>query len=160
MDYGEGGENPYLSGDYGGGATMSDETAELVDAEVRKIVSQCLEDTRRILRENRDKVEHLVAALLAVVVTVILLVWLLRLDKGEWLKGLSLGLLIGGAIGNLADRIRLGYVVDFIDWHYGGWHWPAFNIADAAITCGIILLLLDAFFEAKREKQAKAAEEH
>ena len=98
--------------------------------------------------------------LLAVVVTVILLVWLLRLDKGEWLKGLSLGLLIGGAIGNLADRIRLGYVVDFIDWHYGGWHWPAFNIADAAITCGIILLLLDAFFEAKREKQAKAAEEH
>jgi signal peptidase II len=51
---------------------------------------------------------------------------------------------LGGAIGNLADRIQLGYVVDFIDVHFRGWHYPAFNVADSAITCGVILLLLDA----------------
>jgi signal peptidase II len=50
---------------------------------------------------------------------------------------------LGGAIGNLGDRVRLGYVVDFIDVHFSGWHYPAFNVADSAITCGVILLLLD-----------------
>jgi signal peptidase II len=77
-------------------------------------------------------------------VTLVLFVWLVRLPRGEWRTGLALGLIIGGAVGNLVDRVRLGYVVDFIDVHYGGWHWPAFNIADSAITCGVILLLLDA----------------
>jgi signal peptidase II len=57
-----------------------------------------------------------------------------------------LGLIIGGAVGNLIDRIELGYVVDFIDVHYQGWHWPAFNVADSAITCGVILLLIDGLF--------------
>ncbi|WP_224784714.1 signal peptidase II [Marinihelvus fidelis] len=87
---------------------------------------------------------------LAVVITVVLLVWMLRLQRGEWRLGLALGLVMGGAIGNLVDRVRLGYVVDFIDVHVAGWHWPAFNLADSAITCGIIILLLDAFFS--REK--------
>lgn len=82
---------------------------------------------------------------LAFVVTVVLMVWLFRLRKGEWQLGLALGLVIGGAVGNLLDRVRLGYVVDFIDVHVGGWHWPAFNLADSAITCGIIFLLWDAF---------------
>ena len=82
--------------------------------------------------------------ILASAVTVILLVWLFRLQHGEWRTGLSLGLIIGGALGNLIDRVQLGYVVDFIDVHYAGHHWPAFNIADSAITCGIVLMLLDA----------------
>jgi signal peptidase II len=82
--------------------------------------------------------------ILASVVTVVLLVWLFRLERGDWRTGLSLGLIIGGALGNLIDRIQLGYVVDFIDVHYGGHHWPAFNIADSAISCGIVLMLLDA----------------
>jgi len=52
----------------------------------------------------------------------------------------------GGAVGNLVDRINHGYVVDFIDVYYGDWHWPAFNLADSAITCGVILLILDGLF--------------
>lgn len=86
---------------------------------------------------------------LAAIITVVLLVWLIRLQRGEWRVGLALGLVLGGAIGNLVDRIRLGYVVDFIDVHVAGWHWPAFNIADSAITCGIILLIWDALVTRK-----------
>ena len=81
---------------------------------------------------------------LAAVVSLVLIVWVLRLPRREWLTGLALSLVIGGAIGNLVDRIQLGYVVDFIDVHYAGWHWPAFNVADSAITCGVALLLLQA----------------
>jgi len=80
---------------------------------------------------------------LALVVTAVLLVWLLRLPATEKLTAAALALIIGGAIGNLADRIKHGYVVDFIDVYYRDWHWPAFNLADSAITCGVILLLLD-----------------
>jgi signal peptidase II len=76
-------------------------------------------------------------------VSVVLLVWLLRLPRAEWITGLGLALILGGAIGNLVDRIQLGYVVDFIDVFYKDWHYPAFNVADSAITCGVILLLLD-----------------
>ena len=81
---------------------------------------------------------------LSSVVSLVLLVWLLRLPRREWVTALGLALVLGGAIGNLIDRIQLGYVVDFIDVHFGGWHYPAFNVADSAITCGVILLLLDA----------------
>lgn len=82
--------------------------------------------------------------ILASGVTVVLLIWLFRLKENEWRTGLSLALIIGGAVGNLIDRIQLGYVVDFIDVFYKDYHWPAFNVADSAITGGIILLLLDA----------------
>lgn len=81
---------------------------------------------------------------LASAVSLVLLVWLLRLPRREWVTGLGLALVLGGAIGNLIDRIQLGYVVDFVDVHFFGWHYPAFNVADSAITCGVILLLLDA----------------
>ena len=56
---------------------------------------------------------------------------------------MALALVIGGAVGNVIDRIRFGAVVDFLDFHVAGWHWPAFNIADSAITIGVILLILD-----------------
>jgi signal peptidase II len=81
---------------------------------------------------------------LASAVSLFLVVWLLRLPRREWVTGLGLALVLGGAVGNLMDRIQLGYVVDFIDVHFRGWHYPAFNVADSAITCGVILLLLDA----------------
>ena len=87
---------------------------------------------------------------LASVVSVVLLVWLLRLPRQEWVTGLGLALVLGGAIGNLVDRIQLGYVVDFIDVHVAGWHYPAFNVADSAITCGVVLLLLDALVLSRR----------
>lgn len=92
--------------------------------------------------------------ILASGVSLALLVWLLRLPRNEWLTGLGLSLILGGAIGNLVDRIQLGYVVDFIDVYYKNWHYPAFNVADSAITCGVILLLLDVLLISRR----KAAE--
>lgn len=91
--------------------------------------------------------------ILASSVSIVLLVWLVRLPRREWVTGLGLALVLGGAIGNLVDRIRLGYVVDFIDFHIGGWHYPAFNVADSAITCGVILLLLDALLLSLRSKK-------
>ena len=91
---------------------------------------------------------------LASVVTVVLIVWLLRLPSEEKLTAAALGLIIGGAIGNLVDRINNGYVVDFIDVYYRDWHWPAFNLADSAITCGVILLLLNGLFLSISEKRS------
>jgi len=63
----------------------------------------------------------------------------------------SFSLIAGGAIGNLVDRIRFGEVVDFIDWYYRSWHWPTFNIADSAITVGVLLLVVDMLFTSKQE---------
>ena len=63
--------------------------------------------------------------------------------RGEALFEIGLALVLGGALGNLTDRFRFGYVVDFIDFHYQGWHWPAFNLADTVITLGVIVLLID-----------------
>ncbi|HEC06183.1 MAG TPA: lipoprotein signal peptidase [Thiolapillus brandeum] len=74
-----------------------------------------------------------------------LLVWLLRLKASERLTGLALALILGGALGNLVDRLRLGKVTDFLDFHWQGWHWPAFNLADSAITLGVMLMLLVSF---------------
>ena len=89
---------------------------------------------------------------LASVVTVVLVVWLLRLAAKEKLTAAALSLVIGGAVGNLVDRIMNGYVVDFIDVYYRTHHWPAFNLADSAITCGVILLLVDGMFFASAAK--------
>ena len=80
---------------------------------------------------------------LAVAVLVWLLVWLWR-AQGR-LVAAALGLIIGGAIGNIIDRYRFGAVFDFLDFHVFGWHWPAFNVADSAIVVGVCLLLLDGF---------------
>jgi len=92
---------------------------------------------------------------LASVVSLGLIIWVLRLPRREWLTGLALSLVIGGALGNLSDRVQLGYVVDFVDVHYLGWHWPAFNVADSAITTGVILLLFDALRQALRERRTR-----
>lgn len=88
---------------------------------------------------------------LAFVVTTILVVWLKRTERGDWRTALPLGLVVGGAIGNVIDRIRLGHVVDFIDVHYAGWAWPAFNVADSAISVGAVLLLIFGLFGSKSE---------
>ncbi len=92
---------------------------------------------------------------LAVLVSVVLLVWLLRLKTGERRTALALSLILGGAVGNLVDRVIYGYVIDFIDVYYGSWHWPIFNIADSAITVGAGLLLLDALFGEHRGTEDK-----
>lgn len=79
----------------------------------------------------------------AAVVSVVLAVWIARLPDHKRLESAALALVLGGAIGNLIDRVQLGYVVDFISLHYRNYYWPAFNIADAAICVGVALLLLD-----------------
>jgi signal peptidase II len=81
---------------------------------------------------------------LAIIVSSVLVVWLYRLPDGRRWFACALSLILGGALGNLWDRLSLGYVVDFIDVYYGPWHWPAFNVADSAITVGAVMLLLDA----------------
>jgi Lipoprotein signal peptidase len=80
---------------------------------------------------------------------------LLARHAGDKLFCLSLALILGGAIGNVLDRIALGYVVDFLDFYVGGWHWPAFNLADSAITAGAVLLIVDSF--RPRARRAGAA---
>jgi len=72
------------------------------------------------------------------------LVWWLGKLKGNWLR-VAAGLIIGGACGNILDRLRYGAVADFIDVHITGFHWPTFNLADAAICIGVIMWLIDAF---------------
>ena len=84
--------------------------------------------------------------LLAIVVTTVLVVWLARLRPTERMVGIALGLIIGGAVGNLIDRLLFGHVIDFIDAYYRDWHWPAFNLADSAIFIGVVLMLIDAFW--------------
>ena len=71
------------------------------------------------------------------------IVWLLRQHAGQKLFSFALALLLGGAIGNVVDRLRHGYVVDFLDFHWAGWHFPAFNVADSAITVGAACLIWD-----------------
>ncbi len=87
----------------------------------------------------------------ALLVSVVLLVWLLRVRVGKGIEAAGLALILGGALGNLYDRVAYGYVVDFIDVYYQQWHWPAFNIADSAITLGVGLLLVDALLLARKE---------
>ena len=74
----------------------------------------------------------------------VLLVYLLRRGGSRWFC-LGLALILGGALGNLYDRLAIGQVVDFLLFHYGGWAWPAFNVADSAITCGAFALIVDSF---------------
>ena len=81
-----------------------------------------------------------------------LIIYLLRKHATDQLFCLALSLILGGALGNLWDRVTLGHVVDFLDFHVAGYHWPAFNIADSAIFLGAALLILDSFLH----KEAKA----
>ena len=81
---------------------------------------------------------------LALGISAFLLNWLRQLDR--WLPALAIGMVIGGAIGNVIDRVRFGAVADFLDFHVLGYHWPAFNIADSGITVGVVILVLDQLF--------------
>ena len=84
-------------------------------------------------------------SLVAMAISVVLVVWLYRMPREQRLLALSLGLILGGALGNLWDRLVLGYVVDFISVHYEQHYFPAFNVADSAISVGAVFMLLDSF---------------
>jgi len=92
--------------------------------------------------------------LLAIVIILVLVTWLRRLPAGQVRTAWSLSLILGGAAGNLIDRVVYGHVIDFIDVYYGSWHWPTFNVADSAITVGAGLLLLDAFLGSREDRPA------
>lgn len=92
---------------------------------------------------------------IAVGVSVMLLVWLARLGRDKWLEAVALALILGGALGNLYDRIVHGHVVDFILVHWQQtWFFPAFNIADSAITIGAVMLIADMFWPNRPEGRA------
>jgi len=88
--------------------------------------------------------------ILTVVVSIALIVWIARCWKSERLLAFSLALVLGGAIGNLIDRALYGHVIDFIQWHYGGYYFPTFNVADMAISVGAALMLICSFFDVKQ----------
>ena len=82
------------------------------------------------------------------------IVWLLRSEEGKGRLGATgLGLVLGGALGNLVDRVRTGLVVDFLDFHVGEWHWPAFNVADMGISCGVCLLIISMYATGRRRSR-------
>ena len=89
---------------------------------------------------------------IALGVSVALVIWLRGTERKDWRNAAPLALIIGGAIGNVIDRLRLGYVIDFIDVYYGQWHWPAFNIADSAISVGAVGLILISLFQSPPNK--------
>ncbi len=91
-------------------------------------------------------------AALAIIMSTIMTIWLTKLKGNETLLAVALSLILGGAIGNLIDRLAYGYVIDFLDVYYGTYHWPAFNIADSAITVGVALMLVDSFKSQEQEK--------
>jgi signal peptidase II len=82
----------------------------------------------------------------------VFIVWMLRSHPGQRLFSFALACILGGAIGNVVDRGMHGYVVDFLDFHYRDWHFPAFNVADSAITVGAICLVLDELLRVRRSK--------
>jgi signal peptidase II len=94
---------------------------------------------------NQDGWQRYFLSILAAVVSLVLAFWILRLKSQERLLGIGLALVLGGALGNLYDRVALGHVVDFISFHWGDWYFPAFNVADSAISVGAVFLIFDSF---------------
>ncbi len=88
----------------------------------------------------------------ALVASVVIAVWLTRLKPGDRLLAASLSLILGGAVGNLWDRLQFGHVVDFISVHYQGWYFPTFNVADSAVTVGAGLMILDAVLQSRQRE--------
>ena len=91
---------------------------------------------------------------IALSVSAAIVIWMKRLPPNDRWMAIALALILGGAVGNVWDRITLGYVIDFLDFYVGQWHWPAFNVADSAITIGAVMLGIDAFFFAKTKDAA------
>jgi signal peptidase II len=86
------------------------------------------------------------------IVASLFILFLLARHGTQKLFSLALALILGGAVGNVIDRIAYGHVIDFLDLHWRGWHWPAFNVADSAIVCGAALLILDELLRVRRSR--------
>ena len=90
-------------------------------------------------------------AILAATISIGILVWIKQLKPYETLSAISLSLILGGALGNLIDRVIYGYVIDFLDVYYHTYHWPVFNIADSAVTVGVGFMLYESFMQKEPE---------
>jgi signal peptidase II len=90
--------------------------------------------------------------IVALAIVAVLAVWIYRAVRTE--PAIALGLVIGGAIGNVVDRVRFGAVFDFLDVHVAGWHWPAFNVADSAISIGVAVLFIDSLFHGSESSKS------
>jgi len=106
---------------------------------------------------NRTGVNSLVFSMAAALITLGLVFWLGRV-RATFLA-VAIGLIIGGAIGNVVDRLRFGAVIDFLYFHAGAWYWPAFNLADSAICLGVAAMLLDGMLSRRAAPQAKGRED-
>lgn len=100
----------------------------------------------------------LALAAVALAVVLVLAIWLRRAESR--VVAIAIGAIAGGALGNVIDRLRLGWVVDFIDFHIGDWHWYVFNVADAAIVCGVAVLVLESQWGHKSNAQQRQAEDN
>jgi lipoprotein signal peptidase len=106
---------------------------------------------------NRTGVNSLIFSLAALLIIVVLVFWLSRV-RASFLA-VAIGLVIGGAIGNVVDRLRFGAVIDFLYFHAGSWYWPAFNLADSTICLGVAAMLLDGMLSRRAAPQAKRRED-
>ena len=102
------------------------------------------------LLQSESSLTPLLLSGLALAIVAALVVWLRRAE--DRFVASALGLVIGGALGNTFDRLSFGAVLDFLDFHVAGYHWPAFNVADSAIVVGVIALLYDGFFRARTDE--------
>lgn len=102
---------------------------------------------------NGETANALIFSGLALVVVLVLINWLRRVETV--FLAVSIGLIIGGAAGNVIDRLIAGSVVDFLDFHVGSWHWPAFNVADSAICIGVVAMLLEGLVLRHPKSEAK-----
>ena len=109
------------------------------------------------LFSDGDPSQRWILIAVALAVTAGLTVWLWRADR--WPIAVALGLVIGGALGNVIDRFRFGAVADFLDFHVAGFNWPAFNVADSAITVGVALLVIDSLFGSRAGRRVATQEE-
>lgn len=98
-------------------------------------------------------------AIISIVVSIGITVWLKRLQSSQIWLAVSLALILGGALGNVWDRLTLGYVVDFIQVYYDRWYWPAFNVADSAISVGAAMLIIDSLRSHKPDVEKAANDE-
>lgn len=95
--------------------------------------------------------QHWLFGGIASIISVVLVAWIYRAPATAVLLKFALALILAGALGNLWDRITLGYVVDFIQWHYKDYYWPAFNIADSTICVGAVAMVIDSFRSSHRD---------
>ena len=106
---------------------------------------------------NRTGINSLFFTFAAAAIVAVLLIWLSRVRSG--FLAMAIGLIIGGAVGNVIDRLRFGAVIDFLYFHAGSWYWPAFNLADSAICLGVAAMLVDGMLLRRVTPQANRGED-